>query len=1552
MADFGFKPSAPETPDVGFAGEGQLKPEGFYERNIPRPIKDAIGGIESAGRMVWNVPVGTAAKGLGTLGGLVAGQGLDKSLQTGDKVQSAVSIPALTKSGELADEALGHGYEYVKRDVVAEAMLALDRHEWNTLKIPKDQQMQLEASRRSLYEGGFDATMFAGMIKSGLSIPKAIKAQKDQIQADAARKEQAKTQFDDGSSTTPKTNTTKYNPQDLELGFKASGDLELPPDSSVALPRQGQFMGTAQGGGLLDPRRKAELEAELNPPVEQRIQGQGELFTGERAYPEAMAGETRVSPPEASGRDRNAAAREDVLDIPDRTNQRVRPADELAYRPEEGMVRQDVFDPLLEDPSQVRPRQERAAEESMSQRVEFQQEPFKEKLGESDLVARAERGEVPPAEFAGRSTSDFVRQQRLDYARQFAESELKKQTEEGSLPWNGPGSRQRGSIGEPPKPKPKNVEEYHKDFRGRVADRASEMIEKVDAWKKEGKYQFNEGDIVQSKNTGKTYEISPFIASGRNVRGVKEADSPNYHLKSLDGSEHFNTTGVDIAHKNFTKLSGPLPKGPGNRQRGAVNLFGKTTEKKGVIEAIKNFKHFWTEDTRPIKEVMDEKHPNLKPEDVKDLDPKHAMREKAAGNFLIDKQMSILAQGKGPMATVIKWVVDNQNHINRQLKMRIEESTKVALDPWRNLKKTSHKQLESMLETVQKNNKERKVTSEQDFTSPKQWEAYKAVHKVLTDVIERGNAVRRKADPSGKVLRPIKLAESYLPSVREGDFWIYIHDKSGNLKHAEAFQTKFAANAAYAKLKKDMGGEYDVKEPITKRISEHDLSSLDAYEETLQALHKGDPVAKAIRDRLNFLLGRRGFGRHGLQKKGIGGALGWEGGKLGVKNMERVLESYITRGETHIANLERSLLERQISELSDHKFTKDSEGRVTNRATLFETAPIAKQWVDEYLARSKGKSLDLIHGVRLITDTLSNAAGFSKGAVPRFIQNLSSVASLFYLATVRNAMVQLTQPMNAMAKFVEIQQMKGDNPALAVIKAPFVLFDGYVEAFKDSGVGKKVGLKGGDLSAEAKQWAIKNGLLESAIVGLIEGKLSNFKGEGSKVVGELARWSLGKIEQHAVRTPVLLGFEKQLREAIPNKLERFEVAAQLTDNYMVHYDRESSPLMYDKAGTVIGESARGLKTYGHNSWGQFFEYMQTARDKKQLTPLATFLGTQAAVGGLRGIFLVAEATAAITVINTLFGLDIPTPEQLMLQQGLSDRLIFGGASTLIGRDVSASVAAPSMPQLMNFVPIEFGWKIASEVFPFLVKAAKGLDTDEDAMKAMLALAPAQARGWVEYLFAKEGGNIPNPYDNMKGNFPVPDDSLEKFERFGLNFKTLDEAKINMIVRNAKQISAARAERKLDVIDAIVDRIENGGDIPPYLLEKFVKEGGNMNTLPKMIQSRIQDKQLDYEQRTAKGKTVTPDKMKKLEELREMMDEDLRKNIDEKKQGGFKKSGFSEDFADLEKRSIQQEGGFGPAPDRKDRRDRVVPRLPDGRAPMGEEGIPAPPMKLRPKQLQV
>jgi hypothetical protein len=918
---------------------------------------------------------------------------------------------------------------------------------------------------------------------------------------------------------------------------------------------------------------------------------------------------------------------------------------------------------------------------------------------------------------------------------------------------------------------------------------------------------------------------------------------------------------------------------PGHAQRGAANLFASTkkdVEKKGAAWNFADQKKLYLYDKRPLKQLVAEE--GINPETITDIAARDQslrsrldrLLQKGLSNFAVDKAMAILSKDKGPVGKVIKWVVDNQTFINMNSKVQAKQNIRLALDPWKKLKRANAKDVRDVLDVWTANIGKAPLGPE-SFRTPRQYEAYKAVSEVFTKGWERVNDARQRAG-----LNTIDFVENYFPAIRAGDYWINIVDGEGKLKWSSAYNTVGEAKRAHALLQKEFGNEFTVKAPSLRDKSQYDLSSFAAFEETIRAMTKDDPIKNAIQKRYAELVGKRGFGKTGIMRKGVEGALGFEPGKKGVANAENVIESYIKRQEAYLANLERAQLQKQL--------------RKDIPANVWEKIPLAKDYIDAYLEKSRGADLDTLPMVKDLTESISLAAGFGRNAPRDFIRNAAGITSLFWLGTVRFLLTQLPQHLNAMPKLIENYQL-GDtikNPAHAY-------FEGWTETFSPS-----------TLSKEARAWAQKRGYLESTVVELLELRLSDLKGEKWKVVGEAIRWGMGKTEQLAVRTPVFHMFETSLRDQVPNKLERFELAANMMDYYMVHYSREAAPIVYDKLG-IVGDAARPLKQFAHNAWGQFFEYAQTAKDQKRMAPLATSIGVQALVGGLKGIIVVAEATAIITVINNMFGTDIPTPEQMLLESKASDTLIFGGYSTALGVDISASMASPSMPQLFSFAPLDFTATAVKDVGSYLLKSVKGTATDQDAMAAMLAVSPAAMRGWIEALYSEPGQPIPKPGAKMRGEFRAPTETDEQIARFGLGLKSLEESRENMAVRAAKQLLARDAERRIGALDAIVDKVKNGEDIPDELLDRYIAQGGNMSQLGNNIKQRMLELDTTWTEFN-ESRRPSPGQIHRLDRMKQFMDEEVEKDLQNPESKPFQKMSHSEGGRKLNKpHALDREG---------------------------------------------
>lgn len=141
------------------------KEESFYQRNIPESIKNAIGGVESVGRMLWNVPAGMVAKGIGTLTGKVLGEDLGMALERGDEAAHRVSIDPFTKQGGLADQAMSEAYEKLYRETAGNIGAEDVKYDPNAPAGSVRADPRNEAKARSFYEFGADVLAAGGLLR-------------------------------------------------------------------------------------------------------------------------------------------------------------------------------------------------------------------------------------------------------------------------------------------------------------------------------------------------------------------------------------------------------------------------------------------------------------------------------------------------------------------------------------------------------------------------------------------------------------------------------------------------------------------------------------------------------------------------------------------------------------------------------------------------------------------------------------------------------------------------------------------------------------------------------------------------------------------------------------------------------------------------------------------------------------------------------------------------------------------------------------------------------------------------------------------------------------------------------------------------------------------------------------------------------------------------------------------------------------------------------------------------------------------------------------------
>lgn len=861
--------------------------------------------------------------------------------------------------------------------------------------------------------------------------------------------------------------------------------------------------------------------------------------------------------------------------------------------------------------------------------------------------------------------------------------------------------------------------------------------------------------------------------------------------------------------------------------------------RKGVAGSLQEAAREFRLDKRPIEQMIDQDmRPLKKIEDFTAKDSNYlwqvAMRlgSLVKENLLQDTTLGQIMKEKPGTGQAIRWTVDQVSRIEREATIKTKEALDTALKPFRRMyhDKKARAELIEGWKKWQENIGVRDLTRA-DFVTERQWNIYRNFQAVHDKILDELNAKRESAG-----LQPIQRIPSYFHAAWEGDYRVFGYKADGTKVWAQGFKTEWQAKKAVDAFRK-AHPDLKIADPEHIATDKYDLHTgrINAFEDAIRTMSADDPATKALQRTYRDILQHKGFGRTGVHRQGILGFLGSEDGALGLRMMERSFDQYVNQAYRYMGNLEKQQVLADLQKIP---------------LEMRKQMPETMDFLYSYLKKTQGAKLDTMAWDKLAMQ-LSKAVGLGEGGPKRLIRGGANIATLYWLTTPRFLISQMGQYANAIPKMFQ---------QFGVIDGSKAWVDGIRQTLNPD----SVALEGAD-------WAAKRGYLDPTIKNMLTGDPYEVPvGSKMQAFREVASYPAALIEHHMVRLPTFMAFEKALRPFIKDKELRFQEAAEKTDYYMVNYGAVHSPMVYDKLG-IAGVAARPLKQYAHNTWGQFIEYVKGLKDRGEVAPVASFLGVQAAMSGLKGVMLVAEATAIITLLNAMFSLDIDTPEQLMLKSGLHESLVFGGMSTVLHHDISSSMSAPSLPQMFSFPAISFGIGVAADAGNYLVKLAKGQDTERDRARAALALTPNLMHEWIKNFYTPTGEPTINPGDpDMRGNYRRSE--AERWMAAFIGAKPLQEAKIDAMMRAAKQELKRDMVQRMNALDAIVDRVQQGKEVSPFLFQRYIQEGGDPSRLSANLMRTLKERSMTGPERSFDVRApISNTQFQKLDKIQEYLD---------------------------------------------------------------------------------
>jgi hypothetical protein len=240
-----------------------------------------------------------------------------------------------------------------------------------------------------------------------------------------------------------------------------------------------------------------------------------------------------------------------------------------------------------------------------------------------------------------------------------------------------------------------------------------------------------------------------------------------------------------------------------------------------------------------------------------------------------------------------------------------------------------------------------------------------------------------------------------------------------------------------------------------------------------------------------------------------------------------------------------------------------------------------------------------------------------------------------------------------------------------------------------------------------------------------------------------------EIPERLTRGTSFLFYSNLLKDAgVPTK-DIFGAAENMTNMTMVNYHPIERPMGYAKLGW-LGDIASTLTRYKHNQASQVAFYaregIMSGQGAKGYTPMAAFLATSLAFGGVMGFFGFQEADALYQLVSEKLGKP-DTLTSVVLESGMPEIISHGVFSTL-GLDMTTRFSnANLIPDSVPKALMPFGSAVL-DMAEATGRFAMNPTSTTRQKQLVKAFAPQSAQGIIEnQLFTEKQADGSNLYQN-------------------------------------------------------------------------------------------------------------------------------------------------------------------------------------------------------------
>lgn len=311
--------------------------------------------------------------------------------------------------------------------------------------------------------------------------------------------------------------------------------------------------------------------------------------------------------------------------------------------------------------------------------------------------------------------------------------------------------------------------------------------------------------------------------------------------------------------------------------------------------------------------------------------------------------------------------------------------------------------------------------------------------------------------------------------------------------------------------------------------------------------------------------------------------------------------------------------------------------------------------------------------------------------------------------------------------------------------------------------------------------------------------------------------------------------------------DAFGISENLTRELMGNYNEYVKARVFSHTG-LLGDMAGRLQSYKVFQLTQLKHYLSLAKNEGNITPLATMLSINVALGGAIGVIGVDLAEQVITLLRETALPDLPSLKELMVEH-MPEAVAFGGLSTLTDQGLYGSFGQSTVGQgsLTDLFPI-YGATLESakslgQMGQFVIDPSKwsGLSNLEKA-EILKGLKPTMMNEAFDkgLLRQETTGNLLSPTTNTPVYVPKDKSETELGAMdFLWNIPSFEKAKgktINRLAIETEKRNKTRMQAVSDDFQKVMTDITSNNITPAKearamsLVRKYIERGGDPRSL--------------------------------------------------------------------------------------------------------------------------